>query len=101
MFTSIIIRSMVCIFVSRMTLITVEEDYRKLLIDIFFAVILTVGLDSFLSDFLIKDENMFFSHVWALIDILFFISTFFWVVSHWVFYHELIKKYPYGSGWIK
>ena len=32
-----------------------------------------------------------------LLDFSFFIAAFFWVVSQWVIYHELIKKYPYDD----
>jgi hypothetical protein len=32
----------------------------------------------------------------VLFDFLFFVTSFFWVVSQWVIYHELIKQYPYG-----
>jgi hypothetical protein len=28
-------------------------------------------------------------------NLIFFAVTFFWVISHWIFYHELIRKYPY------
>jgi hypothetical protein len=69
-----------------------------LLINVFFGGIITVGLNRFLFDFLLPNESklyLFDSSV--LLDFLFFITAFFWVVSQWVIYHELIKKYPYGD----
>jgi hypothetical protein len=35
----------------------------------------------------------------VLFDFFFFITAFFWVVSQWVIYHELIKQYPYCVGY--
>jgi hypothetical protein len=84
----------------------ISEDHRKLLIDIFFAVIITIGLEKFLHTFLlghIHTLNSFdistllntFSAPEILFNMFFFFAAYFWVISHWVFYHELIKKYPY------
>ena len=94
--------------------IKIIGDYRELLIDIFFAIVIAVGLDRFLRDFLIdhlmKLNSVDFSSIYALLsytpsashlqipiifDILFFSAAYFWVISHWMFYHELITKYPY------
>jgi hypothetical protein len=100
----------------------VIADYRELLIDIFFAIIITIGLEKFLYEFLFK---IFFKdahnlsptdlplltnfdlpsliHVFSVPQVLFgtffFFAAFFWVIAHWVFYHELIKKYPYYNTW--
>lgn len=84
----------------------VIADYRELLIDIFFAIIITIGFEKFLYGFFL--DNIFrinSFNIVSLIDIfsepnvvfntLFFFATYFWIISHWVFYHELIKKYPY------
>jgi hypothetical protein len=82
------------------------EDHRKLLIDIFFAVIITIGFDKFLHDFLIPHieylDSFDFPSLFGVLSVppfifnmLFFFVTYFWVISHWIFYHELIKKYPY------
>jgi hypothetical protein len=76
--------------------IRIEGDYREILIDILFAIIIVVGSERFVHDFLVKNiEN---GHVMSppiMIGILFFFSTYFWVISHWITYHELITKYPY------
>jgi hypothetical protein len=85
-------------------------DYRELLIDIFFAIIITIGLERFLYDFLFTNlyrlvsfdvpslANLF-SVSETLVDTFFFFAAYFWVISHWIFYHELIKKYPYYNPW--
>jgi len=94
-----------------MTRIVFQEHGPLLIRHIFFGVIITVGLDRFLNDFLISHIDKFFStfsnislvfnyvyvsnHAPALFNIIFFSVTFFWVVSHWVFYNGLIIKYPY------
>jgi len=68
-----------------------------LLINVFFGGIITVGLNRFLFDFLLPQEpKLYHFDIPVLFDFLFFIIAFFWVVSQWVIYHELIKKYPYG-----
>lgn len=88
----------------------VIADYRELLVDIFFAIIITIGFDGFLREFFIKNIrgiNAFdipsiiniFSDNDKLIGISFFFVSYFWVISHWVFYHELIAKYPYYNQW--
>jgi hypothetical protein len=86
-------------------------DYREILVDIFFAIIITIGFEGFIHRFFIGDVmsqlNSFditslinvFSAPEILIDTLFFFATFFWVISHWVFYHELIDRYPYYNSW--
>jgi hypothetical protein len=74
--------------------IKIIADYRELLIDIFFAIIIAVGFDGFVRDFLIANIAKISSPPITL-DILFFFTAYFWVISHWVFYHELITKYPY------
>ena len=85
-------------------------DYRELLVDIFFAIIITIGFDGFLHKFFIdniKGLNTFdipsiinfLSVNDKLIGISFFFVAYFWVISHWVFYHELIAKYPYYNQW--
>ena len=85
-------------------------DYRELLVDIFFAIIITIGFDGFLHEFFIdniKGLNTFdipsiinfLSVNDKLIGISFFFVAYFWVISHWVFYHELIAKYPYYNQW--
>jgi hypothetical protein len=86
--------------------IKIIADYRELLVDIFFAIIITVGFEKFLHVFFL--ENIFkinsselmsvveiFSDPAVAFNTLFFFATYFWVISHWVFYHELIRKYPY------
>jgi hypothetical protein len=85
--------------------IKIIADYRELLIDIFFAIVIAVGLDRFLREFLIIYLNKLssfdlesISKVFSVpirFDIFFFIAAYFWVISHWVFYHELVSKYPY------
>ena len=74
--------------------IKIIADYRELLIDIFFAIIIAVGLDGFVRDFLVDSLNEL-SKTSITLDILFFFAAYFWVISHWVSYHELITKYPY------
>jgi hypothetical protein len=74
--------------------IKIIADYRELLIDIFFAIIIAVGFDGFVRDFLI-DNIKEISSPSIILDIFFFFTAYFWVISHWVFYHELITKYPY------
>jgi hypothetical protein len=88
----------------------VIADYRELLVDIFFAIIITIGFDGFLREFFIKSMhglnafdipsliNVFSVHD-KLIGISFFLVAYFWVISHWVFYHELITRYPYYNQW--
>ncbi len=91
--------------------IKIIADTRELLVDIFFGVIIAVGFGNFVENFilngillklkpadLLSPSNIFFSYG-ILIDTLFFIATYFWVISHWVFYHELIEKYPYYNWW--
>lgn len=84
----------------------VIADYRELLIDIFFAIIITIGLERFLYDFLLTNLHKSSSFDTASLISIFavpatsintflFFAAYFWVISHWVFYHELIKKYPY------
>lgn len=82
------------------------EDHRKLLIDIFFAVIITIGFEKFLHTFLLPHIDKLdsfdiptllntFSAPPLIFNMFFFFVAYFWVISHWIFYHELIKKYPY------
>ena len=72
------------------------DDSRKLLIDTFFAIILTIGFENFLLHFGVTENfnKLTFSKE-TFFSLLFFFSTYFWVISHWIFYHELIKRYPY------
>lgn len=81
-------------------------DHRELFIDIFFAAIIAVGLHRFLGEFFVdKIENLnsfnfeslsgIFSQPQIIFDMFFFFAAAFWVISHWIFYHELIRKYPY------
>jgi hypothetical protein len=96
---------------------TTFQQHGSLLIrHIFFGVIIAVGLDRFVNDFLFFHLVKFFSafsntallfnytyishHAPTLFNIVFFLVTFFWVISHWVFYNGLIKKYPY-KRWAK
>jgi hypothetical protein len=75
----------------------VASDYRIKLIDLFFAIVITIGLSRFFSEVILKGAfKLYYSfYVPALLDILFFIITFFWVVSYWVIYHVAIKDHPY------
>ena len=92
--------------------IKIIGDYRELLIDIFFAIVIAVGLDRFLREFLLERfgelnsidfgsiSKVFFDHPMNsqtpfIFDFLFFFAIYFWVISHWVVYHELLTKYPY------
>ena len=88
----------------------IHEDKQISLIDIYFAVIITVGLDRFINDFL-KDQNIqrwTFSHIWNILqfhdkinhfpivlNMALFSSVYLWIVLHWVIYHKLIDFYPY------
>ena len=83
-----------------------SDDHRKLLIDIFFAVIITIGFEKFLHTFLLPNIDKLdsfdiptllsaFSAPPLIFNMFFFFVAYFWVISHWIFYHELIKKYPY------
>jgi hypothetical protein len=74
--------------------IKIIADYRELLIDIFFAIIIAVGFDRFIRDFLLEHMEEI-SSLPIMLDIFFFVGAYFWVISHWVSYHELITKYPY------
>jgi hypothetical protein len=74
--------------------IKIIADYRELLIDIFFAIIIAVGFDRFIRDFLLEHIQEI-SPPLAILDISFFFAAYFWVITHWVSYHELITKYPY------
>jgi hypothetical protein len=74
--------------------IKIIADYRELLIDIFFAIIIVVGFDRFMREFL-PDHMKEISTPPIMLDTLFFFAAYFWVVTHWVSYHELITKYPY------
>ena len=68
-----------------------------MLINVFFGGIITIGLNRFLFDFLLPQEpKLYHFDIPVLFDLLFFMTAFFWVVSQWVIYHELINKYPYG-----
>lgn len=68
-----------------------------MLINVFFGGIITVGLNRFLFDFFLPQEpRLYHFDIPGLFDLLFFMAAFFWVVSQWVIYHELINKYPYG-----
>jgi hypothetical protein len=91
---------------SGMTTFIKSEDHRKLLIDIFFAVIITIGFEKFLHTFLLPNIDKLesfdiptllstFSAPPLIFNLFFFFVTYFWVISHWIFSHELIKKYPY------
>jgi hypothetical protein len=76
--------------------IKIEGDYREILIDILFAIIIVVGFERFVHEFLVNNiENGDIMSPPIMIGILFFFSTYFWVISHWITYHELITKYPY------
>jgi hypothetical protein len=98
---------------------TTFQQHGPLLIrHIFFAVIIAVGLDKFVNDFLVSHTHItnFFStfsnisylfnyayichHAPVLFNTIFFLVTLFWVISHWVYYNGLIKKYPYRR-WAK
>jgi hypothetical protein len=91
--------------------VKITGDYREILVDVFFAVIIAIGFEGFIHRFFIEDVisklDFFnltslisvFSEPEILIDTLFFFVTFFWVISHWVFYHELIERYPYYNSW--
>lgn len=69
-----------------------------MLINVFFGGIITNGLNRFLFDFFLPNEpKLYLFDIWVLLDFLFFITAFFWVVSQWVIYHELIKRYPYDK----
>jgi hypothetical protein len=74
--------------------IKIIADYREILIDIFFAIIIVVGFDRFIRDFLL-DHMEEISSPSIMLDIFFFFTAYFWVITHWVSYHELITKYPY------
>jgi hypothetical protein len=72
-------------------------DHKVLLINVFFGGIITIGLNRFLFDFFLPQESkLYHFDIPVLFDLLFFMTAFFWVVSQWIIYHELIKKYPYG-----
>jgi len=71
--------------------ITDFQDYRIILIDIFFAIILTTGLQKFFDDVVVKEIY----NIQSLLTFLFFVVTFFWVVSYWVIYHIAIHHHPY------
>jgi hypothetical protein len=98
--------------------IAISEDHRKTLIDIFFSVMISDAIGQFVSRFLLGDSSkpsfFFFldfinNYIQSYVNInslpndspehwldaLFFAATFFWIICHWIFYHELIKKYPY------
>jgi hypothetical protein len=96
---------------------TAFDQHGPLLIrHIFFGVIIAVGLDRFVNEFLLSHVIKFFStfsnipflfnyayishHAPTLFNIIFFLVAFFWVISHWVYYNGLIKKYPYRR-WAK
>src|SRR6476469_604783 len=99
-----------------------SEYHRKTLMDLFFAVILTDGLAKLVSQFILNDSqhivkeyinqsqintslnpiifatgfpNSLYNHPSDTWSLLFFAATFFWILSHWVFYHELIRRHPY------
>lgn len=74
--------------------IKIIADYRELLIDIFFAIIIAVGFDRFIRDFLLEHIQEISSPL-IILDMSFFFASYFWVLTHWVSYHELITKYPY------
>jgi hypothetical protein len=77
-----------------------KTDHRVLLTNIFFGGIITIGLNHFLFDFLLREEQkLYIFDISVLFDFLFFLTAFFWVISQWVIYHELIKQYPYGVGY--
>jgi len=92
--------------------VTSEDHRRAFISSIFFAIILTDGLtkfvenyiktDNFKGDLLLNLHNFIMNYInfdksaqSELINILFFAVTFFWIVSHWIFYHQLITRYPY------
>jgi hypothetical protein len=89
--------------------VKIIADTRELLIDIFFAIIIAVGFENFVQHFILTEvlkpsSDLFsitgkFLTTGILIDTLFFFASYFWVISHWVFYHELIEKYPYYNWW--
>jgi hypothetical protein len=88
-------------------------DYREILVDIFFAIIITIGFDGFIHEFFLLDIispklesfdisillNRFSAEPSLLFNMFFFFAAYFWVISHWIFYHELIEKYPYYNSW--
>jgi hypothetical protein len=74
--------------------IKIIADYRELLIDIFFGIIIVVGFDRFLRDF-VPEHISELNSTSTMIDSFFFFTAYFWVISHWIFYHELVTKYPY------
>jgi hypothetical protein len=75
--------------------IKIEADYREILIDILFAVIIVVGFERFLHDFLIEHIENHDVMSPPIIIAIFFFSAYFWVITHWISYHESITKYPY------
>src|SRR3712207_328951 len=96
--------------------VTPSEDHRRAFIStIFFGLILTDGLTAYVNRYVVSlGSPSFDSGFWldqlesiipippnelpisdALVNSLFFAVTFFWIVSHWIFYHDLIRRYPY------
>ena len=85
----------------------IPQDKQVALIDIYFAIIITVGLDHFINDFLFNDHlkqldlfhalNLFYNPQ-TLFNILFFVSVYVWLILHWIIYHKLINIRPYEGS---
>lgn len=95
--------------------VTSEDHRRAFISSIFFGIMLTEGLTKFVDKFIINIDSrpgflLGFNDtiqnpsisplapndlVSNLFNLLFFAVTFFWIVCHWIFYHDLITRYPY------
>jgi hypothetical protein len=81
-----------------------NDPYRRIeLIDLFFAVIIGIGIGRNLIDeiLLAKAYRVLSFEIGPIFDILFFIVTFFWVVAYWAIYHKAIKSSGGYIGWGK
>lgn len=65
------------------------EDF----IDILFALIVAVGFTFFVDPYL-KNFSLTIN---ALITFFLFVTTYFFIISDWIFYHELMLLYPYKN----
>jgi hypothetical protein len=104
-----------------------SEDKQVTLVNVYFVLILSVGLDRYIHDFLLKNPNIlqgindfttkFFQSpsiqslsislsdllksqnaIAVCLDVVFFTFTYVWVILHWILYHRLKGVYPYQQS---
>jgi hypothetical protein len=83
---------MLALFYFKCLSIILNEERKKIIIDIFFAGTITIGLEKFFYEFLLKKET---NLVPFLFNATCFAVVFFWSISQWYAYNGVAKKDKY------